>query len=257
MPASATPPTPTGGRPGLGDPRRHGRRAADGDVRVWTALTWGSARFAIVAVGTMLALVLVPAALGCRAVVVVSGSMHPSVWVGDVLVARPLGTQLPRRGQVLLVDDPAHPGRLLSHRLIRVNPDGTLMVKGDANTTADSTPVPRSAVHGVAVLRVPLIGHPTIWRAEGRSLPLAATTLLALSTGWIGLRPPPRGTGSQHRPARTARAGTPRPRHRKTSEPGHRIEPPTTTGVGIAPKPVHAIRPRSVADRTIATATRR
>jgi signal peptidase I len=203
----------------------------------------------------MLALVLAPAALGCRAVVVVSGSMQPSVWVGDVLVARPLGNQLPRRGQVLLVDDPAHPGRLLSHRLIRVNPDGTLMLKGDANTTADSTPVPRSAVHGVAVLRVPLIGHPTIWRAQGRSLPLAATTLLALSTSWIGLRPPPWGTGSQHTPPRTPRAGTPRGRHKKPPEPGPPLELPTFAGVDILPKPGH--RPEDAGRRQVGKAVHR
>jgi signal peptidase I len=185
--------------------RRHGRHAADGDVLVWTALTWGSARFAITAAATMLVLVIVPVAFGCRAVVVVSGSMQPQVWVGDVLVIRPLGTQLPRRGQVLLVDDPVHPGRLISHRLVRVNPDGTLTLKGDANAAPDSTPVPRSAVHGVAVLRVPLIGQPSIWRTQGQTLPLAATTLLALSTGWIGLRPAPVGGGRRRTPARTAR----------------------------------------------------
>jgi signal peptidase I len=236
MPAPATPPA----RPG-----RHGRRAADGDIRLWTALTWGSARFAVVAVGTLIVLALAPAALGCRAVVVVSGSMHPHIWIGDVLVARPLGDQLPRRGQVLLVDDPAHPGRLLSHRLIRVDPDGTLMLKGDANSAPDSTPVPRSAVRGVAILRVPLIGLPTIWRTQGRSLPLAATALLALSTGWMGLRPPPRGT-SPHVPARTPSAGAPRGRHRKTSEPGRATEPLMTGGADIVPKPVRvtrAIRP--------------
>jgi signal peptidase I len=215
-PAAAQPST---AGPGRAAPpptqRRRGRRAADGEVAAWSALTWGSARFALTAAATLLALAIAPAALGCKAVVVVSGSMQPHVWVGDVLVTRPLGHQLPRRGQVLLVDDPAHPGRLVSHRLVRINPDGTLMLKGDANLAPDSTPVPPSAVHGVAVVRVPLIGMPTIWRAQQQTLPLAATTLLALSTGWMGLRPAPRGTSRGHGARRSPRPDLPRGRHRK------------------------------------------
>lgn len=218
-------------------------------MAAWTALTWGTARFAVTAAATLLALAIAPAALGCRAVVVVSGSMHPQVWVGDVLVTRPLGHQLPRRGQVLLVDDPTHPGRLVSHRLVRINPDGTLMLKGDANPSPDSTPVPPSAVHGVAVLRVPLIGMPTIWRAQQQTLPLAATTLLALSAGWMGLRPAPGGRGRGPAARRNLRPDLPRGRHKNDAEPpALPVCQPLTTGLDgrTGSQPVSASPRRSV-----------
>jgi signal peptidase len=105
------------------------------------------------------------------------------------------------------------------------------MLKGDANITPDSTPVPLSAVHGVAVLRVPLIGQPTIWRSQRQNLPLAATTLLALSTGWIGLRPAPRG--SSRTPTGRARSARdlPRGRHKRNGE-GPQVPVPATAVAG-------------------------
>jgi signal peptidase len=164
-------------------------------------LAWSVARFVVTAITTLLVLAMGPSLLGCRSAVVVSGSMTPEVLVGDVLVARTMGTQTPHRGQVLLVDDPAHPGRLLSHRLVRLNADGTLLLRGDANREPDSTPVPRSAVRGAAVLRVPLIGWPSVWFQQRQLLPLALGALLLVGAGVLGLRPMPRPTPGGRTPA--------------------------------------------------------
>src|SRR5690348_7061448 len=116
---------------------------------------------------------LVLAALAGRAVgwsadVVMSGSMAPGILPGDVVLTQPATATQLRPGQVVLVRDPAHPGRLLMHRLVERRPDGSLVTKGDANADADSTPVPADWVRGLPRLRLPFIGLPELWLALGR-----------------------------------------------------------------------------------------
>jgi signal peptidase len=179
-------------------------------VSAWAVTVWSLARFAVTVTATLLALAVGPSALGCRSTVVVSGSMTPRVLMGDVLVTRALGGQVPRRGQVLLVDDPAHPGRLLSHRLVRINADGTLELRGDANRLSDSTPVQWSAVRGVALLRIPLVGWPAVWLQEGERVWLVLTAVVAVAAGVLGLRRQPQLMSQD-----AARAPVPAPGRRR------------------------------------------
>jgi signal peptidase I len=125
---------------------------------------------------------LVPVALGWHSTVVMTGSMQPRLHVGDVAIARPVPTDKIALGQVLLVKDPDHAGRLRLHRLVGFGPNGTLTLRGDANAHNDSSPVQRNAVLGVGVLRVPVIGRPVIWLREGdvTALGLTAAGLLGL-----------------------------------------------------------------------------
>lgn len=105
----------------------------------------------------------VPIALGWSSLVILTGSMTPVIEPGDaVLVDRVAPTRL-EPGMVLVVDDPAHIGRTISHRLQEVREDGTLILKGDANGSADSTPVSPDQVRGVARLLVPVVGLPKAW----------------------------------------------------------------------------------------------
>lgn len=126
-----------------------------------------------------------PALLGWQPTTVVSGSMEPTISVGDVVVARPVGTDNLATGRVVLVDDPDHPERLRLHRIAAVNPDGSLTLRGDANAANDSTSVWPSAVHGVGYLRIPAIGLPITWAKSGQWLKLAA--LAAALAGAVAL----------------------------------------------------------------------
>ena len=128
------------------------------------------------------------------------------------------------------MDDPDHAGRLRLHRFAEFTPDGNLILRGDANSANDSTPVAPSAVHGVAVLRVPFVGLPIVWFAEKNWAPLAGTlaavaalTLAAASGSSPAPRrddpekprgrpgqPPP----GQHRKPRIRRSRRPRGRAR-------------------------------------------
>ncbi|WP_426299970.1 LamG-like jellyroll fold domain-containing protein [Arthrobacter sp. R-11] len=122
----------------------------------------------------------VPAVLGWQPTTVVSGSMEPTIKVGDVVVSRPMGAENLIPGRVVLVDDPDHAGRLRLHRIATVNPDGSLVLRGDANAANDSSSVWPSAVHGVGYLRIPAVGLPIVWLGRGQwPMVLAGVALLA------------------------------------------------------------------------------
>ncbi|MCY1140066.1 signal peptidase I [Actinoplanes sp. Pm04-4] len=131
-----------------------------------------------------------PVLVGWKSTVVVSGSMMPKIRPGDVVSAAPPPDKV-TAGTVVLVDDPAHPGELLMHRVIRFDDAGSMITKGDANQTADTTPVPMANLVGVPRIRIPWIGLPYLWIRQGRYLPVIAAGILLLAL--MLWRPPTTG----------------------------------------------------------------
>ena len=129
----------------------------------------------------MLALSIAPVLLGWTTTVVMSGSMAPGIRPGDVIVSAPadVPTQV-KPGRIVLVEDPARPGELLMHRLVRYD-GGAMVLKGDANLAPDSTLVPQSALRGLPRLRVPMIGLPYLWVRQSQFGPAAAAALLLVA----------------------------------------------------------------------------
>lgn len=125
-----------------------------------------------------------PAALGWHVTTVVSDSMAPGIRTGDVVAAMPVDQDVVEAGRVLLVEDPDRQDRLRLHRLERIEQDGALRLRGDANPTADRTAVSPDAVLGVGVLRFPWTGLPGVWVRERSwtSLLLAAAFTAVLVT---------------------------------------------------------------------------
>jgi hypothetical protein len=173
-----------------------------------------------------------PAAFGWHPTVVMSGSMLPRLVPGDVVVSRPVAPADLTVGQVVLVDDPDHPGRLRLHRLVRVAADGRLILRGDANRAVDSSPVARSAVHGVASLRVPYIGRPVLASAHRGpllvGLGLALLLLLRLATWWRPAAP------ADDEPGTDDDGTQPDSRHREPATVGTATGPRTITRLGTA-----------------------
>ncbi|MCL2516235.1 MAG: LamG domain-containing protein [Microbacteriaceae bacterium] len=164
-----------------------GRRNA---VALWAAfLPRLLARSVLFAALGMLFWAFLPTLFGWHATTVMSDSMAPRIWRGDIVVSVPV-SGAPAVGRIALFDDPDHPGRLRMHRVVAVSGDGTLTTKGDANAADDSTPVAAAAVRGVAVLRVPWLGFPIVWLRDRELVQLAvfgvaaaAVLALALPTG--------------------------------------------------------------------------
>ena len=118
--------------------------------------------------------------LGWTSAVLTSGSMSPPIRTGDVVVASPHDGRGLAPGTVVVFSDRAG---LVTHRIESINPDGSYLTKGDANSQPDSTPLRPEQVIGVGRLLVPLIGLPLVWYwagAWGELAVWAAGTLLAL-----------------------------------------------------------------------------
>lgn len=161
---------------------------------IWARLIIGGlCKVILLVLVSLAAWAALPAALGWKPTTVSSGSMLPRLWIGDIAVSRPV-TEAPRLEQVLLFDDPDHPGKLRLHRFVRVDDNGRMVMRGDANQTEDSTPITMEAVRGVAVLRIPFIGLPIVWLREGRYVPLGLTLVgLALLLAGARITPTARG----------------------------------------------------------------
>lgn len=149
--------------------------------QVLTVVALGARVLALLAL-CLLAWAAVPRLAGWMPTTVASGSMEPRILTGDVVVSMPIDGKDVSSGQVMLVDDPATDGSLLLHRLVEREAGG-LRLQGDANRQPDRLLVDDAAVRGVAVLRVPFIGLPTVWARAGDWVPLALTGLLAVGVG--------------------------------------------------------------------------
>jgi signal peptidase I len=177
----------------------------------WGALLLASACRALLAIlATLTVLAVAPAAWGWESSVVRSGSMAPAVRVGDVLVVRPATPEQLVPGQVLVVEDPDHAGELRAHRLVGVLPDGRLKLKGDANQTADSTPVDPEDLRGVGVLNVPKVGMVDVWLStqDWKNVAVCLLGLMFLEAGRRRDRPRSSHVSARRRSQRLMLAGT-------------------------------------------------
>jgi signal peptidase I len=164
----------------------------------------------------VLAVVVVSGVTGWDRQVVVSGSMQPSLEVGDLILTEPLGDEAAEQGDVITFRTPA--GELVTHRVAAVLEDGSLRTRGDANASMDSDLVAPEQVEGVGRLVVPLVGVPHVWLLLGRWLDLlllAAGLLLAL-VGAVVLARPPAPASAPYRGQHFA--PHPRPRRRRWPE---------------------------------------
>lgn len=113
-----------------------------------------------------------PGILGYSQLVVVSGSMQPAIYPGDLLVIREQAGYQP--GDIVTFIDGQS---LVTHRLLGMK-DGRLLTRGDANNT-DDTPVSPEKVLGRMVLRVPVLGRLVLFLQSNLGR-LALTSLLIL-----------------------------------------------------------------------------
>lgn len=108
------------------------------------------------------ALLLVAVALGYTLGFVRTESMAPAHPPGALVVAAPIDATDVEAGQVLMFEDPARPGRTVTHRVIEVRrtPQGELrfVTKGDNNPEADVEAVPAENVRAVVRWSIPRLG---------------------------------------------------------------------------------------------------
>ena len=160
----------------------------DSDLASWGFALATAGRLWLALVTGMLLIATVPAVLlpGWSAHVVVSGSMAPRINTGDVVISQDRDDYQP--GQVIVFDD-ADRGAV-THRLQSIDGE-TFTTKGDANPTADSSPVARDDVLGLGRLLVMFAGLPWVWYHTSQWLPLALFILSLLLASWAVARDRP------------------------------------------------------------------
>ena len=97
-------------------------------------------------------------------VVVASGSMRPTLEVGDLVVVQGINiTQIKENDIIVFRITEDHQAILRLHRVIdiRILPNNTrlFITKGDNNTSPDSKPVKGDQIYGRVMFRIPLIGY--------------------------------------------------------------------------------------------------
>jgi len=162
-------------------------------VRVGAGLLWAIGGLLL---GLCLA-ITVPYLVGFRSLTVMSGSMVPTLRVGDVVVVEQISPTSARIGDVVTFRDPTDPTRLLTHRVRKIEiADGVVrfVTKGDANTSVEAWKVPAGGTIGRVVYHVPWIGYALFW-IRGRLGRLLLLVIPALALGayelWRIWRPVP------------------------------------------------------------------
>lgn len=154
-----------------------GGRGAPGTVPVTLATAWLSL------VGGLLFWANAPILLGWQPRLVLSGSMQPGLAPGDVvLVSDVVEPRALLPGQVVLVDDPDLASGSYLHRVLRLEPGGRLVTKGDANRDEDHPPVTPDRVLGQMRAVVPSAGLPLVWVRQGEWLPLGLVGLATVGS---------------------------------------------------------------------------
>jgi signal peptidase I len=139
---------------------------------------------------TLAATTIVPLLIGAASFVVKSGSMEPSISVGDVVVARPyVQPEKVSVGRVYVFDDPStdRPHTLV-HRIVERRDDGDYTTAGDANEVTDATPLKTDDIIGRGMILVPFIGLPVAWYQAGQWMKLALWLLLTMAAFVIASR---------------------------------------------------------------------
>jgi signal peptidase len=129
---------------------------------------------------------------------IISGSMNPTIPVGDIVVDAPVTAAQASDlhvGQIISFRAAPGSAEFITHRIVAVRvTDGAVsyITKGDANNTADATPRPASDVIGLYSFSIPRGGYVLVAMHTPRVLVmLLASALLWIVAGvsfWIAAR---------------------------------------------------------------------
>lgn len=123
----------------------------------------------------------VPMVLGFSPLVVLSGSMEPAIYPGDVVLIRRQAEQAYRAGDIAAYLD----GRTVyTHRIAAVH-NGLYTMKGDANNAADEV-ITADRFVGKVLLIIPKLGYLILFikKPAGMAV-MASAVLLAVYSGVI------------------------------------------------------------------------
>lgn len=126
--------------------------------------------------------VIVPRIAGATTYTVLSGSMTPTLRVGELIAVRP-ASQI-TTGDVITYQVRSGASPMVTHRVVgigsTVGGERVYRTRGDANEAADSTLVRAVQVRGKLWYHVPYLGYVSVWLTGGRRGVIAAVVAVAL-----------------------------------------------------------------------------
>ncbi|TDI36182.1 MAG: signal peptidase I [Acidobacteria bacterium] len=140
---------------------------------------------ALLAFGTMSVMAVLPMIIpGYTSASITSGSMIPTLRIGDVVIAVDHGGADIAPGTIVVYEDPRKHD-LVTHRVVSVNPDGSYITKGDVNGAPDPEPIPAANIKGTAQWIVPFVGLLRVWAAQGQWTLLVVTIAAIAVALWM------------------------------------------------------------------------
>ena len=139
---------------------------------------------ALLAFGTMAVMAVLPMIIpGYTSASITSGSMMPTLRIGDVVIAVDHSDAEIAAGTIVVYEDPRNHD-LITHRVVSVNPDGSYVTKGDIGAP-DPEPIPTANIKGKAQWIVPFVGLPRVWAAQRQWTPLILTMAATATALWL------------------------------------------------------------------------
>ena len=117
-------------------------------------------------------LAVVPAVMGYHGETVLSGSMQPTLHVGDVAYIKSVRSDSLHVGEVVTFRVPALHNALVTHRITAIagsGPGAVLTTKGDNNPVRDTFTTPATRVIGAYAFTVPKLGKVLAWLHDRHS----------------------------------------------------------------------------------------
>jgi signal peptidase len=140
---------------------------------------------ALMVFGALAVMAVVPMIIpGYTSASITSGSMMPTLRVGDVVIAVDHNDTKIAPDTVVVYEEPRRHD-LVTHRVVSVNPDGSYITKGDANGVNDPAPIPAANIRGKTQWIVPFVGLPRVWATQHRWTLLILTIAVTAMTLWL------------------------------------------------------------------------
>lgn len=116
----------------------------------------------LIVLAIIAALLIVPKFLGYSQYAVLSGSMEPNIHVGAIVYDKEVDADSLEVGDVVTYQ--LGSDTLVTHRITEIDTaNQTVTTQGDANDTADASPVSYENIKGVCAFSIPVLGYLSIY----------------------------------------------------------------------------------------------
>ena len=111
----------------------------------------------LIIAGALLSKGEAPTIMGYKFLTVLTGSMEPEIKVGSLVVAKetPINNL---KVEDIITYKTKNNSSLVTHRIVKINENGSLVTKGDANNTCDIGEVNEDQLQGKVILKLSRLG---------------------------------------------------------------------------------------------------